>query len=69
MRKDMDLGYSDSINTYIDSNGELLVAIKKFSSTIMKETLTDKIISGNAKDFRYWDIEDKKIGIKIEKIN
>ena len=69
MRKDLNLGYSDSINTYIDSNGELLVAVKKFSSMIMKETLTDKIITGNTKDFRYWDIEDKKIGIKIEKIS
>ncbi len=69
MRKDLDLGYSDKINIYIDSGDDLSDAIKKFSSMIMKETLTDKIINDNAKDYKYWDIDDKKIGIKIEKIN
>ncbi len=69
MRKDLNLGYSDNINTYIDSSGELSDAIKKFSSMIMNETLTKKIINGNNNDYKYWDIDDKKIGIKIEKIN
>ncbi|KJE48822.1 MULTISPECIES: isoleucine--tRNA ligase [unclassified Acidiplasma] len=69
MRKDMNLEYSEFINTSIDCTGDIKEAVEEYSDYIKKETLSRDIKFGSGDDYRVWDIDGGHIGIKIETIN
>ncbi len=68
MRKDSNLEYTDKIVTFINDPGNFSDAINAYSDYIRNETLSEKIEFSKDREYREWDIDGEKIGIRIEKI-
>ncbi len=68
MRKDSNLEYTDKIVTFINDPGSFSDAINAYSDYIKNETLSERIEFSKDGEYREWDIDGEKIGIRIEKI-
>ena len=51
MRKDKGFEVADKIKLYVSGNDMLLDVIKKFESTIKKETLTEEVLYNEEADY------------------
>ncbi len=69
MRKDMNLEYSQYIDTYLKCGDQIKASIKKYGDMIKNETLTRNIILTMDEDLKIWDVDSEKIGIKIASVN
>ncbi len=75
MRKELELGYTQNIDTYYEGNKELENAIQQMSDYIQKETLSSSIQKGgpsslSGKEYleKEWSIESKEITFIVDPI-
>lgn len=69
MRKELDLGYSQKINTYYLGDPELEEALELSREYIMKETLSSTLDKGEGCGHsKVWDIDGKELRISIDPI-
>ncbi|WP_337860714.1 isoleucine--tRNA ligase [Ferroplasma sp.] len=69
MRKDLNLEYSQNINTKISASGSIKKSIEQFMELIKKETLSKSIEFSSTTGGKNWDIDGEDIQIQITPIN
>ncbi|MGL4876178.1 MAG: DUF5915 domain-containing protein, partial [Clostridium sp.] len=69
MRKEKGFEVADNIELFVAENDMLLNVVKKFQDTIMKETLTKKVIYGEESEYTEVTIngEALKMNVKVVK--
>ncbi len=67
MRKDLDLGYDQRIDTYVKGDEEISEVLSTWGEHIASETLSDGIQEGTVAEgeSKTWEIEDAKVEITI----
>lgn len=70
MRKDLELGYSEKINTVIDAaDQDITEAVQKFKEYMERESLSESIEFGHAEGYsKDWNIENKNLKITIKRV-
>ncbi|MGM0510222.1 MAG: DUF5915 domain-containing protein, partial [Thermoplasmatota archaeon] len=69
MRKDLELGYTQNIDTYYRGNLKIQEAIRDMRDYIKKETLSETLEKGVGSGYKKeWEIDGKELTLWVEAI-